>query len=62
MEEAVDADRVIVMEKGKKLLEGIPKESDSSTLFLISLGSIPKFSGPKATSSSTTVATIWLSA
>ena len=26
MEEAVDADRVIVMEKGKKLLEGIPKE------------------------------------
>ncbi len=26
MEEAVDADRVIVMEKGKKLLEGTPKE------------------------------------
>src|SRR5699024_6741844 len=34
---------------------------ESSTLFLISLGSMPKFSGPKATSSSTTVATIWLS-
>ncbi|CEK39847.1 energy-coupling factor transporter ATPase [Paraclostridium sordellii] len=26
MEEAVDADRVIVMEKGKKVLEGTPKE------------------------------------
>ena len=26
MEEAVDADRVIVMEKGKKLLEGTPRE------------------------------------
>ena len=26
MEEAVDADRVIVMDKGRKLLEGTPKE------------------------------------
>ena len=33
----------------------------SLTLSLINLGSIPKFSGPNATSSSTTVATIWLS-
>ena len=33
----------------------------SSTLFLISCGGTPKFSGPKATSSSTIVATNWLS-
>ena len=26
MEEAVDADRIIVMEKGKKVLEGTPRE------------------------------------
>ncbi|MGO0916282.1 hypothetical protein ACTPEM_24160, partial [Clostridioides difficile] len=31
---------------------------DSSTIRLISFGSIPKFSGPNATSSSTIVATI----
>ncbi|MBF4717086.1 hypothetical protein ITJ10_13725, partial [Clostridioides difficile] len=26
MEEAVEADRVVVMEKGKKILEGTPRE------------------------------------
>ena len=36
-------------------------ESDSSTRRRISAGSTPMFSGPNATSSSTIVATIWLS-
>ena len=39
MEEAVDADRVIVMEKGKKLLEGTPKEVFSKIMELL-LGSL----------------------
>lgn len=38
MEEAVDADRVIVMEKGKKLLEGTPKEVFSKIDTLKSIG------------------------
>lgn len=38
MEEAVDADRVIVMEKGKKVLEGTPKEVFSKVEMLKSIG------------------------
>ena len=38
MEEAVDADRVIVMEKGKKLLEGTPKEVFSKIDTLKNIG------------------------
>ena len=38
MEEAVDADRVIVMEKGKKVLEGTPKEVFSKVKMLKSIG------------------------
>ncbi|CEN21172.1 energy-coupling factor transporter ATPase [Paraclostridium sordellii] len=38
MEEAVDADRVIVMEKGKKVLEGTPKEVFSKVDKLKSIG------------------------
>ncbi|WP_270647808.1 energy-coupling factor transporter ATPase [Paeniclostridium hominis] len=38
MEEAVDADRVIVMEKGKKVLEGTPKQVFSKVEKLKSIG------------------------
>lgn len=38
MEEAVDADRVIVMEKGKKILEGTPKEVFSKIDILKNIG------------------------
>lgn len=38
MEEAVEADRVIVMEKGKKLLEGTPREVFSSIEMLRTIG------------------------
>lgn len=38
MEEAVEADRVIVMEKGKKLLEGTPREVFSNIEKLKSIG------------------------
>ena len=38
MEEAVDADRVIVMEKGKKLLEGTPREVFSKIDTLKNIG------------------------
>ncbi|KKY00824.1 cobalt transporter ATP-binding subunit [Paraclostridium benzoelyticum] len=38
MEEAVDADRVIVMEKGKKVLEGAPKEVFSKVEMLKNIG------------------------
>lgn len=38
MEEAVDADRVIVMEKGKKVLEGTPKEVFSKVEMLKNIG------------------------
>ena len=38
MEEAVDADRVIVMEKGKKVLEGSPKEVFSKVEMLKDIG------------------------
>ncbi len=38
MEEAVEADRVIVMEKGKKLTEGTPKEVFSKIDMLKSIG------------------------
>lgn len=38
MEEAVDADRVIVMEKGKKVLEGTPKQVFSKVEELKSIG------------------------
>ena len=38
MEEAVDADRVIVMEKGKKVLEGTPKEVFSNVEMLKNIG------------------------
>ncbi|GAA0106856.1 energy-coupling factor transporter ATPase [Paraclostridium sordellii] len=38
MEEAVDADRVIVMEKGKKVLEGTPKKVFSKVDKLKSIG------------------------
>lgn len=38
MEEAVDADRVIVMEKGKKILEGTPKQVFSNIDMLKSIG------------------------
>lgn len=38
MEEAVDADRVIVMEKGRKVLEGTPKEVFSNVNKLKNIG------------------------
>lgn len=38
MEEAVEADRVIVMEKGKKLLEGTPREVFSNIEMLRTIG------------------------
>lgn len=38
MEEAVEADRVIVMEKGKKLLEGAPREVFSNIEMLRTIG------------------------
>ncbi|MCC0642463.1 energy-coupling factor transporter ATPase [Clostridioides difficile] len=38
MEEAVEADRVVVMEKGKKLLEGTPKEVFSKIEMLKEIG------------------------
>ncbi|MCC0633803.1 MULTISPECIES: energy-coupling factor transporter ATPase [unclassified Clostridioides] len=38
MEEAVEADRVVVMEKGKKLLEGTPKEVFSKIDMLKEIG------------------------
>lgn len=38
MEEAVEADRVIVMEKGKKILEGTPREVFSNIDMLRSIG------------------------
>ena len=38
MEEAVEADRVIVMEKGKKLLEGTPREVFSNIKMLREIG------------------------
>lgn len=38
MEEAVEADRVIVMEKGRKILEGSPKEVFSHVDELKSIG------------------------
>ncbi|WP_042278297.1 energy-coupling factor transporter ATPase [[Clostridium] dakarense] len=38
MEEAVEADRVIVMEKGKKILEGTPREVFSNIEMLRSIG------------------------
>ena len=38
MEEAVEADRVIVMEKGKKILEGTPKEVFSNIQMLKNIG------------------------
>ena len=38
MEEAVDADRVIVMEKGKKVLEGTPREVFSKIDMLKNIG------------------------
>lgn len=38
MEEAVEADRVIVMEKGKKLLEGTPREVFSNIEMLRNIG------------------------
>lgn len=38
MEEAVDADRVIVMEKGKKILEGTPKKVFSNIQMLKNIG------------------------
>lgn len=38
MEEAVEADRVIVMEKGKKLLEGTPREVFSNIKMLRKIG------------------------
>ena len=47
---------------GRRAYFVIPTASRaSSTLFLISFGGIPRFSHPNATSSSTIVATIWLS-
>ena len=38
MEEAVDADRVIVMEKGKKVLEGTPRKVFSEVDMLKNIG------------------------
>ena len=38
MEEAVEADRVIVMEKGRKLLEGTPQEVFSKVDILKNIG------------------------
>ena len=38
MEEAVEADRVIVMEKGRKLLEGTPREVFSNVDTLKNIG------------------------
>ena len=38
MEEAVEADRVIVMEKGKKILDGTPREVFSKIDMLKSIG------------------------
>ena len=38
MEEAVDADRVIVMEKGKKVLEGTPRQVFSEVDMLKNIG------------------------
>lgn len=38
MEEAVEADRVVVMEKGKKILEGTPKEVFSKIKMLKEIG------------------------
>ncbi|HDF2383057.1 TPA: energy-coupling factor transporter ATPase [Clostridioides difficile] len=38
MEEAVEADRVVVMEKGKKILEGTPREVFSKTKMLKEIG------------------------
>ena len=57
MEEALLADRAIVMNKGEIVLEGTPEAIFENGELL----EIPIFSGPKAISSSTIDATVWLS-